>query len=164
MSAIKAIAQEPTFGPEVEWQAPRRGTGNYAARPGLQLIVITQPTPRYDDVVREVRRLERLNQGWDGHDGLPTQPEPIRQALTFVTGLESVYRGIVAPPMVGPLPDGSLAFVWRDEMREVEIVFSPDGTAEYAVSDRNGAIPAESREGVDLDFLLSTVVPKYLIA
>jgi hypothetical protein len=124
----------------------RSGTANTGHERGVQLIALISPEPLYGDVARQVRELARLRRGWDGHDALPPRPEAIREALAFLADLETVYRGLVPAPVVGPTPDGAVVFVWRRASSEAEIFFLGSGMAEFALSDRDGIRPVEVRD------------------
>lgn len=160
MPVIETV--EPTSGPQVTWRPGTSETGNYGGQRGL-LFVVTPTEPRYADVEQQVRELARLPRGWDGHDGVQPRDEPLHQALTFLVELARKYRGLVRPPLVGPLSDGGVAFVWRYERYEVEILFLGHGTTEFAVTDRDGAGVSDFREGLPVEDLVSAVLP-YLIS
>jgi len=158
MPGIETPVREPTSGPDVRWQRQTlsSGTANSGNPPSLQFVVLTAGEPRYTETEQQVGDLARLPRGWDGHDGLPAQPSAVNGALKFLADLAIAYPGLVPPPLAGPLPDGGVAFVWRYENREIEILFLGDGTAEFAVSDR--ARPTEFREGLKQDELLALLL------
>lgn len=157
------VIPELTAGPGVTWQVPRIAI-NTAQPVGYQFVVLTGPEPtRYAETAQRIRELRGLARGWDGHDAMPTDPQAIGHALAFLAKLQTAYLGFVRSPIVGAMPDGTVALVWRFHQREVEILFSENGTVEYAVSDRDGVRPPEFREGVDIDQVLSTIVPQHLI-
>ena len=147
-------SDKPTTGPTVQWRESGPGTANTHVR-GVQLTVLIPPEPSYDDVKQQLQELGRLRRGWDGHDGLPPRPEAIREALAFLTDLETVYRGLVPAPAVGPTPDGGVVLVWRRASSEAEILFLDPGMAEFALSDREGIRPAELRDRLGRHDLLA---------
>ncbi|MGH7267692.1 MAG: hypothetical protein ACREMB_22980 [Candidatus Rokuibacteriota bacterium] len=155
-------SDKPTTGPTVEWHAVRAGTATTGHERGVQLVVLIQPEPLYGDVARHVQELAHLRRGWDGHDALPPRPEAIREALAFLTDLETVYRGLIPVPMVGPAPDGGVVFVWRRANSEAEITFLEPGMAEFALSDRDGFRPVEVRDHLGRHDLVA-IAQSYLI-
>jgi len=125
--------------------------------------VVIPPESLYGDVVRQVQEFAHLCRGWDGHDAAPTRPEAIREALTFLSDLETVYRGLVSAPVAAPTPDGGVVFVWRRPSSEAEIVFVEPGMAEFALSDREGVRPVELRDSLGRHDLLA-IAHSHLIA
>lgn len=164
MSFETTLVDKPTSGPVAQWHPPSGSlTANYGQLEGFQIIAFAQTEAVYSEVAEHVRELARLHRGWDGHDGLPATPQAISRALTFLMQLEAASSGLVPPPLVGPLPDGGVALVWRLQQQEVEVLFREDGTVEYTVSDRDGVQPPVYRDGVSFPDLLA-VIPQHVIA
>lgn len=147
---------------------PVPGYGGFVSTTGLVgvpafVLQVSRPSP-YAQVVAQLEQLVALASGWDGHDGARVDPESVTRAMDFLNQLHNLYPGLVSPPLVGPLPDGGVALVWRTEKKEVEINFVDRGnTIESAVTDRNDEHPEEFQERVQIDFLLSDIVPDHLI-
>lgn len=133
--------------------------------PGVPHLVLQVSIPsRYAHVVAQLDELFRLGPGWDGHDAAPVERTSVARAKGFLIELHNRYQGLVPPPMVGPLPDGGVALVWRTEKKEVEIDFIDNGSViDSAVTDRHGERPEEFQERVGIDSLLSVFVPDHLI-
>lgn len=155
-------SDQPTTGPTVEWHESRAGTASTGHERGVQLVVLIPSEPLYGDVARQVQELAHLHRGWDGHDALPPRPEAIREALVFLTDLETFYLGLVPVPVVGPTPDGGVVFVWRRATSEAEITFLEPGLAEFALSDREGFRPVELRDHLGRHDLVA-IAHSYLI-
>ncbi len=124
---------------------------------------LTAPSP-YAHTLAQLRHLGALRPGWNGHDAAAVQSQSVLRAAEFLNLLHTMYQAMVAPPIVGPLPDGGVVLVWRREKKEVEISFVDRGESiETAVTDRTGERPEEFHEGVALERLLSDFVPDHLI-
>ena len=132
---------------------------------GVPSLVLQVSIPsRYAQAVAQLDQLFGLVPGWDGHDAAPVERTSVARAKGFLIELHNRYPGIVPPPIVGPLPDGGVALVWRTEKKEVEIDFVDKGSViDSAVTDRYGERPEEFQERVGIDSLLSVFVPDHLI-
>jgi hypothetical protein len=138
-------------------------TSDLLGVPGLVLHV-SSPSP-YTQVVDQLKQLALLAPRWDGHVAARVERGSVARAIGFLNELHNLYQGLVAPPMVGPLPDGGVALVWRTEKKEVEVDFVDNGSViDSAVTDRNGERPEEFQERVGIDSLLSFFVPDHLIS
>lgn len=153
----------PTTGPVVDWPGLKFGSSSTGGEHGVQLTVVVHAEPIYREVARRLQELVHLRRGWDGHDGLPPRAEAIREALTFLDDMQTVYRGLVPPPAVGPTPDGGVVLVWRRASSEAEILFLVPGAAEFALSDRGGVHPTESHDNLGRHELLA-IAQSLLIA
>lgn len=139
------------------------GNANAADGGGVQLMVLIPSQPLYGTAVRQVQELAAIDRGWDGHDAAPPRAEAVAEALAFLADIETFCRGLVPAPMVGPTPDGGVVLVWRRASSEAEILFSEPGMAEFALSDREGIRPVESRDHLDRHDLLA-IARSHLIA
>jgi hypothetical protein len=148
------VRDTPTTGPVTE--ATGEGSSNPSGKKwGIQFIVVIPSEPVYGNVSRMLQDLGHLRRGWDGHDAVPPRGEAIEEALTFVSDLQTFYRGLVPAPSVGPSPDGGVLLVWRRPTTEAEVLFRGRGTADFALSDREGVRPTEFHDGVSRHELLA---------
>jgi hypothetical protein len=119
---------------------------------------------RYAAVTAQLHQLLSLRSGWNGHGAASVAPKSVLSAVAFLEKLHDTYQGLVAPPVVGPLPDSGVILVWRTPKKEVEISFVDQGESiETAVTDRTNERPEEFHERVGMDSLLSVFVPDHLI-
>ena len=100
--------------------------------------------PKVDETIAE---LVGLPEGWDGHDGLPVQPEVAERARRFMVAIREFTRLV---PDIVPLPDGGLQLEWYVSTHEVIVEF-PSDEAPHVYSERVA-------DGLVEEFLLSPLL------
>jgi hypothetical protein len=93
--------------------------------------------PPYGHVVEEIRRLGKLDRGWNTYRAGRINDEAQEQAIAFVGSLTTLAERVPAPKVV-PTPNGGVGLHWLTRDRDVEVVFFAKG-GEYTIAQRGSA-------------------------
>ncbi len=93
------------------------------------------------DASGKIAELAELPENWDSYGSRPIQRKACQRAVSL---LKYLSESEMPAPQIFPVPGGGIQFEWRNERRELELEFPPDGSIEYLIVDEEG----EMREGV----------------
>lgn len=79
-------------------------------------------------IEKVIAELVGLPEGWDGHGGLPVQPEVAAHTRLFMAAIEESTQLV---PDVVPLSDGGLQLEWFVGAYELEVAITPDGETHF---------------------------------
>lgn len=97
-------------------------TNSYNA--ALELLQTTNP-----QAVERIRKLAKLERGWDGYGGDPPTEEAIKTTATLLSDTSKLTHGLLKIPFIAPSPDGGLALEWElDSGAELMLVIPPTDT------------------------------------
>lgn len=91
-------------------------------------VYLWDASSRLTEVLQRLRELERLPANWDSYQSQAPQMKALQAARQFIAF--APWARLPAPS-VSPVPGGGLGFHWKVRERDLEIEFSPDGSAEY---------------------------------
>jgi hypothetical protein len=96
-------------------------------------------TALLDLVAAELRRIQRLRSGWDGHHAVPVTQAAIYGAASL---LGRVLDATSEPPQIFPLADGSIQIEWYAG-DEIDIEIDSGGTVHVLATSSSGQILVE---------------------
>lgn len=84
-------------------------------------------------MIERLAHLLRLEEGWDGYGGRPTERGAVKMALLAVITLLTLVPDV---PFIAPLVDGGLQLEWESGLI---LIIPPSGThIEYLIDDGPG--------------------------
>jgi hypothetical protein len=87
-----------------------------------------------DLVAFELRRIQRLRPGWDGHHAVPVTQAAIYASASL---LGKILDATSEPPQIFPLPDGSVQIEWYAG-DEIDIEIDSGGAAHVLATSSSG--------------------------
>lgn len=113
MTLLSYVTLEPVLSPE----------------PGTLLEGPLSVPVRMKPLVDRCLQLAQLPTNWDSRGGMPTRPDVIRLALSYL--VQSGWEGPL--PTASPTSAGGLQLEWGDDDNGVEFEVQPDGTCTVLV-------------------------------
>jgi hypothetical protein len=118
---------------------------------------------------QDVERMSHLAPNWDGHGASAPPRAAIDRATEVLRRIDYKFGHVVPAPTVGAVP-GGVVFVWRlkkreagrEVERELEMIFF-EGSAEWAIADRDAIESTRGNDDADVDGLL-WAVDRYIVA
>ncbi len=135
VTGAAVLADREVWRPDLASQSPGTSTTVEARRirseirfaRGTITVEATQLEPRWlYPVMRMLREISELQDGWDSYSAKPIRIEAAAAALRIAS---EILANETTPPVVVPIPDGGLQLEWHSRQSDLEIVVGPEGAA-----------------------------------